>query len=229
MEDMELESGLADDVDMSISDSYFGEPPEAYVLKSGSTEPWLYLDLDGSELPQPITQGYSCGTGWEIGKGGKELTSKTNPNKHRFNMNSRAGSLVNRMFETVGQGNKKVGQEFFLARKHYMTEAAFYPGLSFHMKRESLPIPGGGTSDSMLPSAFLGEGASVATASTAAAVSDEALVALKALAKGKDETELKQAIIKDEVLGKDSALMVEIFNKGLLGKVLTVGEDGKYE
>jgi len=237
MEDMELESGLADDFDGVIVDTRFDMPREEYTAKAGSSDPWLILTLESPELDTPQEQGYSTGSAkqWQIGKGGQEITSARNPDSHRFNMNSRAGMLVSRIFQLVGEGDRKKGQEFFLSRGYYMTEAPFHTGLNFHWKRESLPVVGGGTSEALMPNAYLGEAKGVATPTRAAAaeVSDEDVVRIQALAEGKAERELKSACLKESDLKDNKALMNMIFNKGLLKNLeaegkLTVGPDGKY-
>lgn len=235
MDDMQLTTGLADDFDGTIVDAKFDVNPD-YERVAGAADPMLILTLECPEFGEPVTQGWSTGGApkWEIGRGGLEITSSVNPDLRRFNMNTRAGELVKRMFKLVGQGNEKAGQEVFLVKKHYMTEAEFYSGLSFHWKREPMRTVSGEARDVLMPNTYLGESAgSGAKASAPTAVAEGDIDRLIAVAIGKDEMEVKQASLKDEVLSKNSALMHEVFNKGLLGTLvkdgkLKVGDDGKY-
>ena len=235
LEDMELETGLADDFDGAITDACF-EVREQYAAISGTQDPMLILTLESPELDSSAETAFYTGAAkqWEIGKGGQEITSAKNPDSHRFNMNSRAGTLVSRMFQLVGEGDKKKGQEFFLAKGHYMTEAPFYTGLSFHWKREKMSTVGGETRDVLMPNAFLGEVKRAPKGKTAVAeVSEEDIVRIQVLAEGKTERELKSACLKELDLKDNKVLMNKIFNKGLLKNLeaegkLTVGPDGKY-
>ena len=252
-DDMELESGLASDFDGAIALVKFGVRDE-YAAVVGNSDPMLLLSIDATEaLGTYIEQAYSLGGAkqWRVEKGGSSIVSDKTPDSHRFNLACRAGQLVAKMIETVGAGDRTKGQEFFLKRDHYMTEAEFYAGLRFHWKRVPLPTVGGETRDVLLPEKFLGEvgapalsisgsGATVVTAPAATApaaivtgYSEELIDKLVDLCSGKTEREVKLALIKDEVMKKQADLVNSVFNKGLLKELgqagkLVLGPDGKY-
>ena len=227
-EDWELESGLADDFDGTIVDSWF-EINKDYVLKAGKEIPMLYLRIETPDLDQAVSQGWSCGEAkqWEIAGGDKSITSRTRPDSKVFNMNARAGQLVGRMISLIGDGDKGKGQDFF-SKRGFMTEAATYVGLNFHWNREKLPTVGeGAPSEVLLPTAYLGEvvGAAKATAAKAAAADGdftEHYTALIELAIGLTPAELKRALLSSE-LKEVPGLMPQIFNKGLLDKLEAEG------
>ena len=233
--DYDLETGLFDDLDGTITGAWFGPPTGEYAVRSGSTDPVLTLSLTSDGLEKPMEQTYSIGAAkqWQVAGGGKEVISGKSPENHRFNLNTRAGALVSRMISLVGEGDRAKGQAFFKARDCYMTEAGFYLGLAFHWKREPLPvvssIPGEAktTSDVLLPVAYLG------VVKAAAAGGDDTLERLIALAEGKTEREVRQALTKDPGLKDNKDLMHQIFNKGLLAQLvkdgkLVVGPDSKF-
>ena len=214
-QDMELESGLADDFDGVISHAYFGIK-ERYDAIAGTSEPKLVFALDGEELEQPQEVAYNTGAAkqWEVVRDGAEIVSGKNPDAHAFNMNSRAGGVVARMFNLVGAGDRAKGQDFFVARGHYMTQAAFYDGLKFHWKREEMTTVGGDKKQVLMPVSYLGEVA--AKGKKDGVIPTEAIDKIVALADGKTEKELKQAIVKDPVLSKVAGLVNQVLNKGLL-------------
>ena len=232
-DDLVLDSGLADDFDGAIVDAWFDIRPD-YAVAAGSQDPMLILAIESPDLGQTIEQAYSIGGAkqWQATKGGKEVVSGKNPDTHKFNMSSRAGTLVDRMFQTVGGGDKAKGQVFFLKRDHYMTEAEFYTG-NYHWKRESMKTVGGESRDVLLPVVYLGESkAAVKPVATTGAI-DEDITRIQALAEGKTERELKQAILKDETLKGKQDLLNLIFNKGLLTTLeqqakLAKTPEGKY-
>lgn len=196
-DDMALESGLADDIDAAIAEAYF-EVKAEYAAKSGTSDPMLMLRLESPDLDQPMEQGWSCGGAkqWEITKGGKEIISAVKPEGHQYNVNARAGKLVARMFELVGGGDKTKGQDFFLKRDKYMTQGEFYENLSFHWKREGMATVSGGTSQVLMPNAFLGEAKSTKAAKKEEA-NPELIEKFIALANGKTLKELKISAIKE--------------------------------
>ena len=228
-EDMQLSSGLQDDFDAVIASVEFGISKE-YALKSGTSDPMLTLTF-GSEEAESFSQSYSIGGArqWQIGKGGKEVISQIQPDAHSWNMNSRAGTLVKRMFQLVGNGDMKKGQQFFLSRDRYMTEADFYIGLKFHWKREKMQTLGGEERDVLLPVAWIGEVKTVVKGT----VPDTSMKKVIELAIGKTERELKGAILEDPELSKNLDLLDKIFKENLLQTLETGGKlvkvDGKFQ
>ncbi len=221
--DMELGSGLINDVDAAITSVFFGMK-EDYNRVAGTSEPKLIFVLEGEELEEPQDVAYNTGAAkkWEVVKDGQEIISGVNPEIHAFNNKSRAGEVVARMFTLIGGGDKAKGQDFFLARGYYMTQAPFYAGLKFHWKREEMITVGGDKKPVLMPVTYLGEVASKAKKDVV--VPEETITQIIALAEGKTEKELKQAIVKDPVLSKVTGLVNQILNKGLLK---TLETDGK--
>ena len=199
-EDYELESGMADDFDCTFAVSF--EPNPQYAAKAGTgDEPMLKVTMDSPDLTAPRVQFYSLGSGkqWKASKDASEITSELRPESHRFNMNSSGGKLVSRMFELVGKGDIAKGQDFFIARDSYMTQAAFYNNLMFHMKIEKTTTVSG-EGNIMLPNAYLGE-AKVSTVNKAPTGGNTDLEAIViGLASGKTDRELKTACVKDATL-----------------------------
>ena len=198
-EDLELESGLADDFDGAIVEARFGVREE-YAAIAGVADPMIMLTIESPELPQPIEQGWSCGAAkkWEAGVGGKNIVSGAKPDSKKFNVNARAGALVMRMFELVGNGNREKGQEFFLKRGYPMTDAQFYMGLDYHWKREPMSTVSGESRDVLMPNAYLGEvKAKAAKAATEKGeYAPELVDKLVELAEGRTARELKSEAVK---------------------------------
>lgn len=232
-EDYELETGLANDFDGTITDVYFGAPRKEYAELGGTSEPGLYLILETPDLEQPVEQWYSCGAAkqWQVGRGGKEITSAKSPDSHRFNMNSRAGVIVARMFELVGEGDKKKGQEFFLKRDRYMTESEFFTGLSFHWLREPLKTVSGESRDVLMPNKYLGE--AVPAVKKAEVPTEDLDAVLISLAEGKVARELKQAAMKDEKISASKDYLNEVIKGTKLTELEKLGKlvkspEGRY-
>jgi len=235
-EDYELESGLADDFDGVITDAYFEvNPNPEYVAKAGE-EPGLALIIESPDLDQPVHQWYSCGAAkqWQIGRGGQEITSAVRPDSHRFNMNSKGGVLVSRMFEIIGNGDRGKGQDFFIKRDRYMTEGAFYIGLNFHWLNK--PAKMMGTDMPVLsPVAYLGEvspGKPSKATITGVPTEDLDTIVIE-LVSGKTEREVKMAAMKEDGLKANDAYMKELISGPKLKQLedadkITRGPDGKY-
>ena len=232
-EDMTLESGLADDFDGVIVDLRF-EVDSQYAAKSNSQDPMLTVVIDSPTIEEPITQRYSLGAKkqWRSAKGGREVVSGLDPNAHKFNVKSRAGTLVHRMFELAGDGDLNKGQDFFIDRGYMMTQAEFFIGLNYHWKREPLPVVDAeaGTKDVLLPTKSLGLGAAPTAAQAASPELDAEVVKL---ATGKDERGLKIAALKSEVLKKYPDYMRDLVSgskiQELIGNnTLALGPDGKF-
>ena len=235
-EDYELETGLADDFDGVIIDGFFEVNPQ-YSEISGTTDPMLTLAIESPDLEQPAETRYSCGGAkqWQIGRGGQEITSARNPDSHRFNMSSRAGVLVSRLFSLVGNGDKAKGQDFFIARDRYMTEGAFYIGLNCHWKREPLKTVGGEPRDVLMPDKYLGEvSPGKKAASTVAEAPTEDLDDIViGLASGKTEREVKMKAMKEDKLKANEVYMRELISGNKLEQLedagkIAKGPDGKF-
>lgn len=232
-EDMELESGLVNDFDGTIVDANFGIN-EQYAAISGTSDPMLLLKLSSPDFENPIEQGWSCGAAkqWEVIRDGKEVVSGVNPNVHRFNMNSRAGKLVTAMFQTIGGGDLKKGQQHFLKKDRYMTEGEFYTGDTYHWLRVKMDTVGGDTKDVLMPVAYIGSSkvagkTIVAKKETAAMAFDEGLLqtAIKE-ASGKSVKELKQAIVKkaDKSLTGYNAFIKAVLSGSVIEQLKTEGK-----
>jgi len=249
-QDMQVDEsgGLYDDFDAQIVDIRFDFPRGEYqsaVLagdKERESSPHIFLTLESPELSRNIDQNYSIGgkKGWEIGQDGASVTSKVNPENHQFHMSSFGGKLFTRMSEVIGKGDIKTGQQFLIQRGFFMTEAGMYIGLNFHWKREKLPQANSTkTSDVLMPVAFLGDTiVPDGKAPTGAAVDDDAIIMLVALATGvtdgvpKNDMGLKTAILKSD-LKDNKKLITQVFNQGLLDTLVKEGRmardsDGKF-
>ena len=245
-EDYNLETGLADDFDGAITDAFF-EVNVRYAEVSGTADPMLTIVIETDSIEQPVENRYSCGGAkkWQISRNGKEVISGKNPDSHGFVRTSRAGAMVDRMFELVGGGNKEKGVAFFQARDRYMTEGEFYTDLNFHWKREPMKVVGSSdTRDILMPSVFLGEvgkktvsaktGITTTTTTTTAATSDDELDnILIELVSGKTEKEVKVAATRNDKLRASTDYMrnlisgtklTDLEKSGKIGK----GPDGKY-
>ena len=237
-QDFELETGLADDFDGAISNAYFGVDAR-YAEVSGSSDPMLTLVLESPDLEQPAQQRYSCGAAkkWQVSNGGQEIVSETRPDSHIFNMSSRAGVLVGRMFELIGNGDKEKGRDFFIGRDHYMTQGDFYTGLNFHWKRQALKTVGGDTSDVLMPERYIGavkvNGAKASATATVDTSALDSIVIDEVVKSGMIEREVKQAAMKNETLKANDAYMRDLISGPRLADLekegkLTRGPDGKY-
>ena len=237
-EDMQLDSGIADDFDGVISEANF-EINAQYAAKSGTQDPMLTLIVDAPDIEKPVEIRYACGAAkqWEIKENGGELVSGKNPDIRRFNQNSRAGELVDRIFELVGGSDKVKGQDFFINKGFFMTQAGFYTGLNFHWKRESKKTVSGESRDITMPCKYLGE-VTVAgkPAAGAAGAADEALDAIVIeMSSGKTEREIKIAATKNPTLMAAKSYMTELASTPSRKLVqlekdnkISKGPDGKY-
>jgi hypothetical protein len=236
-EDFELESGLPDDFDGAITDAYFGEAPGDYSKKLSpgtSADAGLYLvitDKD-SDVGALKPQWFTCGSkGWEVKEGGKELVSSKRPDSKNFNMSSSGGILVKAMFETAGNGDLKKGQEFFIKRDRYMTQAEFYIGTNWHWMRVDRTLPDKTVSKILVPTKFLGEvrvsagGKTVAPVTTVNTEDLDLIVIMAVGAKGTiAEKELKQDCMKDATLRANSDYMRALISGPKLQELVNSGK-----
>jgi len=242
-DDLELEVSGFDDFAGPITDAYFDIIAE-YAEKAGSDIVHLICEVaaEGFQKP-PKLGGFSCGGAdkWDIAKDGKELLPKKG--KPRFHANSNAGVFVSDILKMAGDGDIKKGAEVLAKRGFLMTQAGFYIGLeSRWVKRASPnPVDKSSTVSIQVPTEYLilGDSKTIATKTVPTAVdegfeiSDEELGKIQEIAEGKTERELRQACIKVPELKLNTALMSQIYNKGLLKKLenegrLTLGPNEKY-
>jgi len=246
-DDFMFGSGLADNFQGTIVEAAFVVNKE-YAEISGTQDPMLTLTLDGPELSQPFSQGWSCGAAkkWEATNGGKEVVSGVDPDAHGFNENSRAGQLVARMFKLVGNGDIEKGRDFFIARDKWMTQADFYDGLTFFWSRESMKTVAGDSKDGLMPTSYVATEAKKGAAKASKAsptpaatgdFSDELMERLAVFADSKTVKELKVAVVNGELVGKDDdqykAFSTAVLKGTLIDKLkadntLMVGPEDKF-
>ena len=241
-EEYNLESGLASDFDGTIVDAPFVEPSADYQRVSQTKDPALNLVIDSPEHDNPISESYSIGAKkkWQVINGDQEVVSETAPNSHTFNMNSKGGILVERMYQLLGKGDREKGIEFFMKKDCWMTQSGFYKGLTFHWMREKMKAPPDDSGQVkevaiLLPTAYLGESAVAAKATAAASAGpkvSELDQILKDLASGKDEKGLRLACAKDAKLRANPQYLREVINGTKIKDMEAAGEivkvDGKF-
>lgn len=124
----ETESGLLDDFDFTIEEAWFGKNPK---IGDGNV---LLLNLrgvaeqDGEVVDDEHLLLYSCGDGWEAGKGGEEAVH--NAGKVRFNKSSNMGRLIDAMVELGDEAMEEI------KARGQATEAATWVGLRLHIERK---------------------------------------------------------------------------------------------
>ena len=225
--------GFLDDVDGDIVDAEFaiasGDYADKVMMGGAGAKPPVVVKLyiESLELERPATQSYSVGSSelWEIQDNGKSVRNVKNPDKHLFRKGSRAWTLVETMMTTVGDGDLEKGQDFFIKRDMYMTNAKFYTGLSFHWAVQSLETVGGGRTNTPLPEKFLGETKKGKVAAPKVEVEDSALDAIIIEnATDKTERELKSFAVRSPEIKKNDAYMKAVVS----GKKLKqLEEEGK--
>jgi len=210
--------GFLDNVDGDIVDTEFaiatGDYADKVMMGGGDAKPpvVIRLTIESPELERPAVQSFSVGSQdlWNIASDGKSIENVKNPDRHLFRKGSRAWTLVEAMMTAVGDGNLDKGQDFFIKKDVYMTEAKFYTGLSFHWAAKTLDTVGGGKTNTPLPEKFLGEAkpAKGKAAPVIETVEDEALDAIiVANASGKTDRELKSFAVRSPEIKKDDAYM----------------------
>jgi len=234
-EDFQPDVGaFLDNVDGEIVDAEFdiagGDYADKVMMGGADVQPpvVIKLTIESPELDRPAVQSYSVGSQdiWEIQDNGKTIQNVKNPDRHLFRKGSRAWSLVEAIALALGEGNLEKGQESFIKRDSYMTEAKFYTGLNFHWIAQSLPTVGGQKTNVPLPEKFLG---AVETKARPAAktkgvvtVEDEGLdQILIDNASGKDERALKSFAVRNPEIKANDAYMKAVVS----GKKLKELED----
>lgn len=205
-------SGLVDDFDCYIKSARWGFRQE---YQNGEV---LLLIMEGEspdvDMEQPII--WPAGKGWEVRDGGDRAV---HPKRSKFVDVSMYGRLLNRVVKDLGVDMRARGKA---------TEAKVWEGLGFHFKRETIQFGAGileekgGTTEHLMPVAFLGErkagqrkaGRAEAKAEPAEAVDPELVAKLT-----------KMARILDLVKFQAKALEMEMPDE-LLNAVLDESETG---
>lgn len=139
----ELESGLPDNLTVTIEDARF-----TYDARYNNGESLLLEWVCSSDDPDnaELTLNFSCGSNWEAADGGRQAT---HPKKHAFVKTSRVGKMISRVME-LGAGP-------VLEARGPMTDAQVWVGLQFHMARETADYGGEiGSREFLMPTAFVG-------------------------------------------------------------------------
>lgn len=139
-------SGLPDDIDITITDAYFGVNAD---YNNGET---LVLTIEGTtdddDLPE-YSGFYPCGNGWETTDKGK-TASREDGKRKGFNKTSGYGLFFTHALEA--------GAEDVLKARGTPFEAEVWKGLTFHFKRLKHDYKGDiGEVERLLPVEFKGE------------------------------------------------------------------------
>ena len=124
----DTESGLLDDYDFVVKETWFGEDEE-----SDNQDGRIFLFLrgeafeDGELSDDEHRERYSTGKNWEVVEDGEEVENATG--KNRFNQNAGVGRLINALvaIDDVAEALKDKGNAF---------EAETFNGLNMHMERK---------------------------------------------------------------------------------------------
>jgi len=236
--------GFLDGIPGDIIDAEFtiasGEYADKMLLGDSKAKPGIMLSLtvESPKLEKPASQGFSVGSQeqWEIVDNGKSITNLKNADKHTFRDGSIAMELVKAMALALGSGDMEKGQDEFVKREHYMTEAAFYTGLSFDWEVKTITRTINGkevTSKPPLPAKFLGATAATAKKSTAkpssgsssTSVSDEALdTIIIDNAAGKNDRELKSFAVRQDAIKENDAYMKAVVSGKRLKELEEAGK-----
>lgn len=245
-DDYVLDSGgFLDQMDGAIAEAIFEIASGKYADTMIAGDPnakagvMLRLTINSPDVERPISQFYSVGSEdqWAISEDGRSVTNVKNADKHMFRKNSRAGSLVEAMMTAVGGGELAKGQDWFIGRDVYMTDAKFFENLNFYWENQKLPmVKEGETRDVPLPAKFLGEvkgGGKAGAPGTAPEDTTELDLLVVANASGKTMPELKTWAIKEPTIKANKAFMQAVVSGKQLKKLedeglLTLGADGKY-
>jgi len=236
--------GFLDGMNGDITEAKFeiasGDYADRIIAGGGDAKPGVMLTLTvvSPELERPLDQSFSVGSSdlWDIAADGRSITHTKNPDKHMFRKGSRAWALVEAMMTAVGDGKLEKGQDFFIGRDSYMTQAEFYEKLSFYWETQSLPTVGGQKTNVPLPAKYLGEAKSGSGGGAKAGTVEDTTdldLHVVANASGKTITELKTWAIKDEKIKTNNAYKTLIVSGKKLKELeesgmLILGEDKKY-
>ena len=234
--------GIPGDVTEAIFEIASGKYADQVALGGDGKKPPIVLTItvDSPDRDKPILQSYSVGDQslWDIAPDGSFITNVKNPDKHTFRDGSMAMELVKGYAEAIGDGDMEKGQEYFAKRDFYMTEAAFYIGLSFDwaVKTITRVIAGKSvTSKPPVPEKFLGETAGIVRAGGSASAgntkaSDATEVDVAALDKiitdnagGKTDRELKAFAVENAEIKANDGYMKSIVSGKHLTELETSG------
>lgn len=139
------ESGLLDDVDVTIEKAYFATDAR---YNNGYTLLMHWEGSTSSEDNPTFHEMIPCGDGWQSLDGGKTATHPKG--KKRFVSSSVYGRIIDRCINEF-----KIGD--LLRKRGAPTEAKVWVGLRFHMKREKLEFGSGlEARERLMPVKFLG-------------------------------------------------------------------------
>ncbi len=266
--------GFLDGIDGDIVDVKFaiatGEYADKIMMGGGDAKPpvVMIITVESPELEKPAVQSFSVGSSelWEVSDDEKSIKNVKNPDKHGFRKGSRAYSLIESMFLSVGgaspedieevltdtKSGKKLlaemekGQDFFIKRDAYMTEAKFAEGLSFSWATMKLPTAvEGKTSNAPFAVKFLGD-KKVAVkgkaapakvekkADTTSSATDVLDAILAENASGLTDTGIKGFAVRNPEIKKDTAYLKAVVSGEVLkrlensGKIVKDPETGKF-
>lgn len=169
-----LDSGLPSDCDITITKSTFGYLD---TYQNGEVALLIWdVESPDADFEYPII--WPCGSGWEVKERGKRVE---HPKRSRFVETSTIGRLIKRC--------KDLGIEDVLRARGNPRDAAIWEGLTFHVKRETSTIQGGGgdsgipaTQEHLMPTEFVEGEKPAATARPAARVAGRAAASSRARA-----------------------------------------------
>jgi hypothetical protein len=126
----DTESGLLDDYDFAVKETWFGTDDEA---ENADDRIFLFLRgeayEDGELVDDEHRERYSTGKNWEVVEDGAEVENATG--KNRFNQNAGVGRLINTLVQDGAVAKA-------LAKKGEAYEAATFNGLNMHMERKTV-------------------------------------------------------------------------------------------
>lgn len=264
----DIGGGFLDNVDVDITKVSFavatGEYADKILMGGGDQKPPVVMIVmfEGPELEKPREQSFSVGSSelWEVSEDGSFITNKKDSTKHGFRKGSRAYSLIEAMFLAVGgaseediievftnpkvkknvQAELEKGQDFFIKRDAYMTEAKFAEGLSFHMVSMKLPtVEGKEPSSVPLPVKFLGDkkqskGKTAPVGKKAVSTNDALDKIIIEAASGKTDKEMKVFAVRNDVVKKDTTYLKGVVDGSVLKRLEDAGsitkdpESGKF-
>ena len=239
-QDLIPESGGFDDFAGRIKEAWFEPAGENYPKGPApdyAAAIMLQCRVESDSFEEPVRLGgFKVGDTlkWEIAKEGLELTPVKG--KTKFNSKSPGGIFVAELMRVAGSGNIEAGANTLAARGFLTTQSGFYEGLDSHWVKREFENPMGKDKDPVKVQVAT-EYVKIAEATAAVKApkvtkakggkfeaTPEEIEKLKSIASGKDPKEFKAAILKDAGLKANTALMNEIFSKGLIGKLQEAGE-----
>ena len=207
----ETETGLIHDVDAWILNAKFGmkdEYAQAVAATGAEGGHMLLFDLANDKGEVVGSQGYSIGTGWEVGDDGASIE---HPKRTNVVTSTLYGQLQTRVVKDL-----KVDME----GRGKPTEAKVWNGLGFHWMQQEHPTVGGDVRTSLMPVEFLSAKEAGKTAPTKTAAPPTVGTAEKALAVLARTNDMKT--FQEKALSMASVAA----NDELMASVLEEGPDG---